>query len=176
MKSGSGRLLSLSPANRPRSSESRHGDKPMIAKKILLCTDFSDNSANAEHCAVEFAGAFKADLAILHVIDFWAGIPAAYKEDVRIPVLEVTHEIVKWADEQLRARIMQDQESLGEVKWYSRIGVPAEEIVQLATEQCFDLIVLGTHGRTGVAHAVLGSVAEAVIRAARCPVLVVRSG
>jgi nucleotide-binding universal stress UspA family protein len=54
-------------------------------------------------------------------------------------------------------------------------GAPAEEIVRLTQEFGFDLLVMGTHGRSGVRHLALGSVAEAVIRAAPCPVLVIRS-
>ena len=55
-----------------------------------------------------------------------------------------------------------------------RIGVPAEEIVQVAKEESADLIVMGTHGWSGFRHMLLGSVAERVLRAAACPVMVVR--
>ena len=65
----------------------------------------------------------------------------------------------------------------GVAEVHSRVGIgsPAHEIVELAELGHFDLIIMGTHGRTGVAHAVLGSVAEKVVRRARCPVLTVRS-
>ena len=56
----------------------------------------------------------------------------------------------------------------------TRIGLPAEEIVQYADEHAIDLIVMGTHGREGVMRVVLGSVAESVVRRAPCPVLTVR--
>jgi len=64
---------------------------------------------------------------------------------------------------------------LKEVKTYSRVGVPAEEIVRLAAEEAIDLIVMGTHGWGGFRNMVLGSVAHNVLRTASCPVLVVRS-
>ena len=61
------------------------------------------------------------------------------------------------------------------VKTYSRIGVPANEIVRFAQEESIDLIVMGTHGWTGFRHLILGSTAENVVRTAMCPVLTVKS-
>ncbi len=58
---------------------------------------------------------------------------------------------------------------------YSRSGAPAEEIIRFADEESVDLIVMGTHGWTGVRHLILGSTAENVVRTANCPVLTVRS-
>jgi len=147
----------------------------MIPKKILFCSDFSENSRGAERCAADFAKAFNSDLAVLHVIDFWAGIPAVYRKGVMVPVLEVTRQIQESVDARLEELVERCRGCSGEVKAYSRMGIPTKEILKLAAEESVDLIVLGTHARAGVERAMLGSVAAAVTRAARCPVLIVRS-
>jgi universal stress protein A len=147
----------------------------MLPKKILLCTDFSENSVSARRHATEYAAAFDAGLSILHVVNssrlgfpaFEVGVPFDLQE-----ILKGIEDSVKKAFE------LMVQECGGmcrDVKTYSRIGVPANEIVRFAQEESIDLIVMGTHGWTGFRHLILGSTAENVVRTATCPVLTVKS-
>jgi universal stress protein A len=146
----------------------------MSPKRILFSTDFSENSEPALNLALEQVKAFQGELLILHVVDSWAGFPS-YQHGVCLNVQEVVQSCLESA----QARLDQMVEELGKVtngvKTYSRIGVPAQEIARLADEESVDMIVMGTHGWTGLRHMLLGSVAENVLRTAKCPVLVVRS-
>ncbi len=146
----------------------------MAVKNILFCTDFSENSVPARQMAVECAQVFQADLAILHVVDMWAGFPA-YEDRVPIDVQELVRRTEEAVASDLESLANELGRTLGEVKTYSGIGIPAREIVRLAEEEGMDLIVMGTHGWTGFKHMLLGSVAENVLRTAKCPVLIVRS-
>ncbi len=147
----------------------------MIPKRILLCTDFSENSLAAREYAVDFAAAFDASLSILHVVNssrlgfpaFEVGVPFDLQE-----ILKGIEESVKKAFELM---VQECGSACRDLKTYSRIGVPANEIVRFAQEESMDLIVMGTHGWTGFRHLILGSTAENVVRTATCPVLTVKS-
>jgi universal stress protein A len=147
----------------------------MIPKRILLCTDFSENSVAAREHAIDYAVAFGASLSILHVVNssrlgfpaFEVGVPFDLQE-----VLKGIEESVKKAFEIM---VQECGSSVRDVKTYSRIGVPANEIVRFAQEESVDLIVMGTHGWTGFRHLILGSTAENVVRTATCPILTVKS-
>ncbi len=145
----------------------------MSPKRILLCTDFSENSEPALQCALEHAKVFQAALLILHVTDSWAGFPS-YEHGVYLNIQEVVQSREESALAKLEHILEEHGEIPTDVKTYSRIGVPAQEIVRLADEESVDMIVMGTHGWTGFRHMLLGSVAENVLRTAKCPVLVVR--
>ena len=146
----------------------------MIPKKILFCTDFSENSLPAGQCAAEYAAVFDAELSIVHVIDTWAGYPW-YAEGVPQNILTV----VKHLEELTKVKLEQVAKELGKdkgpLKSFLSTGVPAEEIVRVADQESIDLIVMGTHGWSGFRHMLLGSVAEKILRSATCPVLVVKS-
>ena len=141
---------------------------PLITK-ILLATDFSDCAALAQDYALLLASAWKADLAILHVLEFQPGM------DPELPVNHVyLEQLRKDAEQQLtqlRAQLAR-RGLAGESRHVT--GIPSLRIAQEATEVGADLVVLGTHGRTGLAHVLLGSTAERVIASAPCPVLTVR--
>jgi nucleotide-binding universal stress UspA family protein len=147
----------------------------MIPKRILLCTDFSENSALARRYAIDFAVAFGASLSIFHVINssrlgfpaFEVGVPFDLQEILKGIEDSVTKAFDVLAQECIR--------SVPNVTTHSRIGVPANEIVRFAEEESIDLIVMGTHGWTGFRHLILGSTAENVVRTATCPVLTVKS-
>ncbi|HTY24065.1 MAG TPA: universal stress protein [Desulfomonilaceae bacterium] len=148
-------------------------------KKILFCTDFSENSLAAGQCACEYAKAFGASLAIVHVTDPWAVPLAFYVRNIPILIQTVVADqlqksVARSVNTELESMTKEFRSALKEVKTYSRIGIPSEQIVRLAAEECIDLIVMGTHGRTGFRLMVLGSVAENVLRTAGCPVLIVR--
>jgi universal stress protein A len=146
----------------------------MATQRILLCTDFSENCMPARRKAVEYAKAFGASLAVLHVVDSWAGFPA-YEFRIPIDVREVVANIESSAKADIEKLANELRSEVKDVTPYCRVGVPAEEIVNLADEASMDLIVMGTHGWTGFKHFLLGSAAENVLRTANCPVLIVRS-
>lgn len=123
------------------------------ARQILIATDFSDSAEAAFRVAVQYARALHARLHLLHVH--------------RSGETEVTRLLADAA-----ARVGSDVP----VTVAGTGGDPADEILRYATRHPIDLIVVGTHGRTGVSHFLLGSVAERVMRGARCPVLVVPAG
>lgn len=146
----------------------------MLPRKILFCTDFSQSSRPAGRCAREYAKALEADLQVLHVIESWEGYPTLedrFKEDVQ-KIIQSVEESVNAELELWGKEFSQDLQA---VSIESRMGVPAREIVRLAVEKSVDLIVVGTRGRTGLKHVLLGSVAENVLKTAHCPVLVVRA-
>jgi len=138
----------------------------MVPKKILFCTDFSENSRPAWELAVDYAKAFGAQLLILHVIDFLGYFDWPDK------LLEIVKETGEACNERLQ--LMAKEAQLAEdAKIYCRTGTAPIEIVELAQEESVDLIVVGTHGRTGVKHLVMGSVARSVLKTAHRPMLIV---
>lgn len=146
----------------------------MPTKKILLCTDFSENSDPPRRLALEYAKALDASLVIVHVVETWAGYPA-YEFRVPVDLNEVARGIQGAVSEDLDKLAAECAELVPVDSTHCRIGVPADEIVSVAQDEAVDLIVMGTHGWTGFKSLLLGSVAENVLRTASCPVLVVRS-
>lgn len=140
-------------------------------KKICCPIDFSDSSHAAMQDAAELARRFGAELMLLFVYEM-----AAAPEDIlAAPPPPVLQEVLRDCDAQLAAWKARAEHLAGSsVIAERRIGPPAKEILRAAREHRFDLIVMATHGRTGLRHAVFGSVAEKVIRQARCPVLTIR--
>jgi universal stress protein A len=147
----------------------------MIPRKILVCTDFSENSVPARIVAIEYAKVFGAELAILHVVnsrlfgypDFAAEVPAEFAL--------VQDHIQEGVNEELELIGNDCKREVDVVNVYSRSGSPTEEIVKFANEESVGLIVMGTHGWSGARHLIVGSTAENVVRHADCPVLTVRS-
>jgi universal stress protein A len=147
----------------------------MRPKRILFCTDFSENSRPARGHAVEYAHAFGAKLLILHVINSsQIGYPSL-EETVPADIREVLQKMQEPVDKALELIGGECRKTVGQVDVYSRIGIPANEIVRFAEEESVDLIVTGTHGWTGFRHLILGSTAGNVVRSAGCPVLTVRA-
>ena len=140
--------------------------------RILVPYDFSDCSMAALARAAELAGLTGSTLVLLHVI-----------ESVTQGLL-IEQKISRQTQGKWRARVTRELSALASARAdagrFSRplvkAGKPWEVIVATASRVSADLIVLGTHGHTGLKHAVLGSVAERVVRHATCPVLTVRSG
>jgi nucleotide-binding universal stress UspA family protein len=131
--------------------------------RILLATDFSPGSARARAFASMLARRLGAELVVAHVSEPLAIVPGSdlAAEEVAQTERELDRVVGELKREGVAAR--------GTVV----PGEPATEIVALAEREHADLIVLGTHGRSGLAHVLLGSVAERVLRRARCPVLAV---
>lgn len=140
----------------------------MIAlRRILVPHDFGDASNGAMKYATALARMFGAVLDVLHVSHRTGTIPTEFPFGL-YPDLEAT------LRERLRKVTSHDQ-TKPEPDLHVRVGVPHAEIIRFAKAQETDLIVMGTHGRGVVAHAVMGSVAERVVRSAPCPVLTVRN-
>jgi len=147
----------------------------MTPKRILLCTDFSENSEPAAQAAMDYARAFSAELMIIHVLNSsQIGYPSL-EGQVPVDIRETLDKIQESVEKALQLKGEECSQELGEVKTYSRIGIPAREIVVFAERNSVDLIVMGTHGWTGFKHLLMGSTAENVVRTAKCPVLTVKS-
>lgn len=141
--------------------------------RILHPTDFSAPSKHAMYYALAFAREFKAKLYVLHVIEEITG--AAYFDVLQTPPLaQLMDDIEAQARSALEELLPEDVRRGVETESLIRKGVPFLEIIRCADEVKADVIVCGTHGRTGLKHALFGSVAEKVVRKASCPVLSVR--
>jgi universal stress protein A len=140
-------------------------------KKILAPVDFSTASKNGFKCAMRFAEEFGAELVALYVLE-----PAPAANFMAIPgAVPFCETDFSWAEKNLRSLVASAKNGTAErPHWKVRVGVPSHEIVGAAKEMDADLIVIATHGYTGWKHFCIGSTAERVVRAAPCPVLVVR--
>jgi len=138
---------------------------------ILVATDFSDSADEALTYALTLADQVGATARLVHVFDDPGAIGLYSEGYVPMPA-EVRAEILAEIRRQLTARAA----TAGRTDLPSEVlaGPPARTIVDAARQHQCDLIVMGTHGRHGMAHLLLGSVAERVVRTAACPVLVVR--
>jgi nucleotide-binding universal stress UspA family protein len=147
----------------------------MIAlKKILVATDFSEPSEAALSYGRELARNFGASLTVLNVVDNI--VTRAYGSDGIVLVdPELQREIEDSARRQVDALLFdEDRKTLGAIGVVLTSTSPSATIVTYARDEAIDLIVMGTHGRGAVAHLLMGSVAERVVRTAPCPVLTVR--
>jgi len=140
--------------------------------KVLVPIDFSDYSKSALKYAVNFVKHFEAQLILVYVVE-----PVIYPPDfsmgqIAIPSVDV--EMDKRAVEELNK--LANQEIPGEIKVKSivKTGKPFIEIIETAGEEDADLIIIATHGHTGMEHILFGSTAEKVVRKAPCPVLTLR--
>jgi nucleotide-binding universal stress UspA family protein len=142
-------------------------------KRICCPIDFSDASRAAMEVAADLARRHGAELVLLHAYPipgytFPDGSVMASPKMMQELAEQAQRHLEEWrADAE---RIVQAPR----VSVEKAIGEPASEIVSYATDSGVDLLVLGTHGRTGLEHALMGSIAERVVRRAHCPVLTVR--
>jgi len=142
-------------------------------EKILMPTDFSSSSENAMGYAASFAKEYNAGLIVLHVIQEphrLRRVTTTLPEEEIDKIIADEIEVVKKAMEQF----VKDFGEGVNVKTLIKSGIPVVEIVESAKEENVDLIVMGTHGQTGTRHALIGSVAERVVRNAHCPVFTVK--
>jgi universal stress protein A len=140
-------------------------------KKILVPIDFSPASTNAFKYALRLAEEFAAELTLLYVLP-----PAPSRSLASIPGAPAfSQSELSVTEKNLRAMIASTRNgSVQRVRSTMRVGLPSHEIVEMAKDADIDLIVIATHGYTGWKHFCIGSTAERVVRAAPCPVLVVR--
>jgi len=138
-------------------------------QKILLPTDFCEYSASATSYACELAARFDAELHVLHTLEF--NVASTPDFGLGLALLRYISES-RVAVEKALAGIPDPAWSAGRTVIRSiSEGSPKVEIVRYASRENIDLIVLSTHGRTGLPHIMLGSVAEYVVRTSPCPVL-----
>lgn len=138
--------------------------------RILMATDFSKCAGRALEYAAFLAGACSAPLELLHVVEV-------------LPDLDLDSVAANHYFEHCRKHAERPLDELATylagvglaAKWRLHLGIPSQQINAVATDCGADLVVLGTHGRTGLEHIALGSTAERVVRGAPCPVLSVRS-
>jgi universal stress protein A len=143
-----------------------------MINRILVPIDFSEYSKNALKYAVPIAEQAGADLYLIYVVE-----PTVYPADLgfgQVVLPGVEDELREKGGKELEA--LRDKEIGGRVRASSsvRTGKPHQEILLEAEEKTIDLIVMATHGHTGVEHMLFGSTAERVVRNARCPVLTIR--
>jgi universal stress protein A len=143
-------------------------------RRILLPTDFSEPAAEALRYAITLADQFGAELRLLHVVvppvipypdssTLWTMPDTGLIEQVKEAESRFSTEISSWGEER---RVISAVTT----------GFAVEEIVKYAEDHVIDLIIIGTHGLTGLSHLLIGSVAEKLVRIATCPVLTVRPG
>lgn len=143
---------------------------PINIRKILVPVDFSDCSRKALRYALAFARQFSAQVVLLHVVHVnYTGIEFGL---IDFPVLE--EEMAKNARKSLEEMAGTEVGGSAPVEVVVRVGQTVREIADAAREAETDLLVISTHGNTGLKHVLLGSTAENVVRYAPCPVLVVR--
>ncbi|HYD49496.1 MAG TPA: universal stress protein [Terriglobales bacterium] len=147
----------------------------MVIKSILVPVDFSEPTQRALDYALELARPFKAELIALHVLEPIAyASPADLYAGVAAQLGDLITEQRRSAREQMAKLQATFAKRRTELKTVIREGTAHQEIVAVAAKLKVDLILLTTHGRTGLSHLLMGSVAERVVRTAPCPVLSLR--
>jgi nucleotide-binding universal stress UspA family protein len=143
-------------------------------KKILFCTDFSEDAHWAFTYALNLAKSYKSKLFILHVTP-----EPVHPEQLSIylppeKLKELKASQKKEMNQQLEMHYLKKMRGFKNYKVVFKEGEPFVEIIQIAKKESAHLIVMGTHGRTGLDHILFGSTAEKVVRKSPCPVLTIR--
>ncbi|RMF58553.1 MAG: universal stress protein [Calditrichaeota bacterium] len=144
----------------------------MEITKILVPVDFSENSQKAVEWALLLGEYFKADITLIHVLLF-------YQEDVgKSNRMEAFEQLVKEKEQEIHRQLEEQsrivkQENLNINSVLMRGISPADTLLEFVHEKNFDLVVMGTHGKTGLRHFVQGSVAEKMVRNSPVPVLTI---
>ena len=139
---------------------------------VLVAVDFSDSSDNAFKMALAMAKSFSARLIILHVINEPVDLRGFYVPHISFERLE--NEIAEGAQKMMESFCHSHLVDFDDYESVIISGLPYEEIITQAERVAADLIVIGTHGRTGLDHVLFGSTAEKVVRKSKIPVLTVR--
>lgn len=139
---------------------------------ILVAIDFSDSSDNAFQLALSMAQKFSAHLIILHVVNEPIDLRGFYVPHISFEKLE--EEIEEGAEKMMQSFCRQHIDDFSDYETLIVPGMPYQQIIAQAEEKGAKLIILGTHGRTGLDHVLFGSTAEKVVRKSKLPVLTVR--
>lgn len=143
-----------------------------LIKNILVPIDFSDYSKNALRYAAQFAKQFNAKIFLVYVVE-----PMIYPADFsmgQVAIPSMDSDLQNRASQELKALAKNFIESTTNSETLIKTGKPFVEINETAKEVDADLIIMATHGHTGVEHLLFGSTAEKVVRKAPCPVLTLR--
>lgn len=141
-------------------------------RKILVPVDFSDYSKKALNFAVDFAVTNKAKLYLVYVVE-----PLIYPADFsmgQVNIPSIDNDLTERAKSELEMLIKNEIAGKVDSEALIKSGKPFVEIIETASEKDIDLIIIATHGHTGVEHLLFGSTAEKVVRKAPCPVLTIR--
>lgn len=141
-------------------------------RRVLFPTDFSDPAEYAWPYALAFAQEFGAEVHLLHVVAPPPRLAETYT--VNFDPEKMVQTLVAEANGAMDQQVEKVKERKLIFHREVRVGVDYREILDYATKHDMDLIVMATHGRTGLAHVLLGSVAEKVVRKAPCPVLTIK--
>lgn len=139
---------------------------------ILVAIDFSESSDNAFKLALNMANKYSASLTLLHVINEPVDLRGFYVPHISFEKLE--EEIEQGAQKLMESFCRQNLGGFDNYKTVIVPGLPYEQIIRQAEQLSADLVILGTHGRTGLDHVLFGSTAEKVVRKCPLPVLTVR--
>ena len=141
-------------------------------KKILVPVDFSDYSKSALKYAINFVKMFEAKLYLIYVVE-----PMVYPADFsmgQVSLPSMDSDMMERSKSELKELAAKEIDADINVEVIVRTGKPFVEINETASEKDIDLIIISTHGHTGVEHLLFGSTAEKVVRKAPCPVLTLR--
>lgn len=141
-------------------------------KKVIVPIDFSDFSKNSLRYSINFTRCFNAELILIYVVE-----PVIYPPDfsmgqIAVPSIDV--EMDKKASEELRKLAKTEIPPDIKVRTIVKTGKPFVEIIETAAEENADLIIISSHGHSGMEHILFGSTADKVVRKAPCPVLSLR--
>ena len=145
-------------------------------KRILVPIDFSEHSKKTVSYATRFASRYNATVQLLHVFEIpdYAATPYGRREQTCNQIKSQVDAAEQDARQNLTAFENQLLNVGVKVEAYLRVGYPFDEIVQMANRFDVDLIIIGSHGYTGITRLLVGSTAERVVARAPCPVLVVK--
>ena len=145
----------------------------MNFKKILFPTDFTEGALAAMPYATDMAKSFGARLYLIHVIYDMSVTTGLHVPHVSLDAMY--EEMQKGAEREIGKFGAEIREGLKDVETQVLRGVPYEEILKFARDNAIDMIIMGTHGRSGLDRVIFGSTAEKVVRYSECPVLTVRN-
>lgn len=148
---------------------------PIRAKRILWPTDFSDLSLHACRYAAAFREQFGSELHVIHVLATPVPFEAGMTVPADIPISAADPELLQSAQEALAELVVEQFSTREGIVLEAFFGSAWHGVCEYAREKQIELIVIGTHGRTGIQHALIGSTAERIVQHAPCPVLTVKN-
>lgn len=146
-----------------------------LFKNIAFCTDFSEHADEAFLTAQDLAWRYGAKLHIIHIMASFSFAPPIHAPYVPMEYEpQLTEQVTEASREAIQTRYLNQLDAKQAVEIHLFSGYASLEILRLAKEQAFDLIVMGSHGLTGLAHVLFGSTADRVVRKAPCSVMTIR--
>jgi universal stress protein A len=147
---------------------------PLRVKRVLWPTDFSDLSKHAARYARAFRDEFGSELHVINVLTAPLPVEMSLTMPAELPVAVPEPELIEASKEALRRVIAEQLDGDENVRYEAFFGSPWSGVCEYARQNAIELIVVTTHGRTGLQHAVIGSTAERIVQHAPCPVMVVK--